>query len=290
METKQYDIVFRNDQDFPIRVSYEMQEVTSMHVHQFMEIVIILAGSGVHETEFSKNCISNGDVLIIPKDGYHRYAEVNNLELMNLLFDPDKLPMPLIDLYKLPGFNAIFTIKNDYFNKNRFYPKFHLNEHEFERIKRILSEMREENTHMIPGYRCCLMGYFMVLLGNLSRLYTDNLSKINEPSFKIGQIISYINLNFRKKIKLAEMIKKSEMSRSVFMRKFHQAVGISPINFLIQVRICEACKLLQQSEMNISEIAYKVGFNDSNYFTRQFDQVTGTTPRAFRQRATPRND
>ena len=290
MQTKQYNVIFSNDQEFPIRVSYEMQEVTTMHVHQFMEMVIILAGSGVHETEFSKTDIRSGDVLVIPKGGYHRYAEVNNLELMNLLFDPEKLPMPLIDLYKLPGFNALFTVKNDYYNQNRFYPKFHLNEHEFEKTKRILSEMQEENSKMIPGYRCCLMGHFMVLLGNLARLYTDNLSKLNEPSFKIGQAISYINLNFRKEIKLDEMIKKSGMSRSVFMRKFHQAVGVAPINFLIQVRISEACKLLQQSEMTISEIAYKVGFNDSNYFTRQFDKIVGITPRAFRQNTNRRNE
>ncbi|MFA6816202.1 MAG: AraC family transcriptional regulator [Lentisphaeria bacterium] len=283
MQIKQYDKIFNNDQEFPIRVCYQAQTVTTMHVHQFMEIAIILAGSGIHETKFSKNDISSGDVLVIPKNGYHRYAKVHNLELMNLLFDSEKLPMPLIDLYKLPGFNALFTIKDDYFNKNLFYPKFHINPEQLEKIKRILLEMQEENIRMIPGYRCCLMGYFMVLISNLSRLYTNNLSKIDEPSFKLGQVISYINLNFRKKITLEEMIKNSGMSRSVFMRKFHQAVGVSPIKFLIQVRVNEACKLLQQSKMNISEIAYQVGFNDSNYFTRQFDKIVGTTPRAFQQ-------
>jgi AraC family L-rhamnose operon transcriptional activator RhaR/AraC family L-rhamnose operon regulatory protein RhaS len=289
MQTKQYNIIFQNDQDFPLRVRYEIQSVTPFHVHQFTEIVIILSGSGSHETKFSRNRIVPGDVFVIPKGGYHRYAEVEELELMNLLFDSERLPIPLIDLYKLPGFNALFAIKDDYFNKNRFYPKFHLDNNEFEKIKRILTEMREENAQMIPGYRCCLMGYFMVLVGNLSRLYTDNISEINEPSFKIGQAVSFINSNFRKNIKLEDIISKSDMSRSTFMRKFHQAIGTTPVNFLLQARMNEACRLLQQSNQNISEIAYQVGFNDSNYFTRQFDRMFGMTPRSFRQKAMKEN-
>jgi AraC-like DNA-binding protein len=51
----------------------------------------------------------------------------------------------------------------------------------------------------------------------------------------------------------------------------------------------EACRLLQQSNQNISEIAYQVGFNDSNYFTRQFDRMIGMTPRSFRQKAMKEN-
>lgn len=290
MQIKQYKTIFRADQDFPLRVSYAPQGITFGHTHQFVEIVIILSGSGIHETKFSKSAIRGGDVLVIPKDGYHRYAEVNNLELINLLFDSEKLPMPLIDLYKLPGFNALFNIKNDYFNKNRFYPKFHLDHKEFEKIKLILAEMKEENINMVPGYRCCLMGHFMVLLGNLSRLYTKDLSEINEPSFKIGEAISFMNSNYSKHIKLEDVFQDTGMSRSTFMRKFQQAIGSTPINYLLQIRITEACKLLRQSNMNISEIGYKVGFNDSNYFTRQFCKVIGMTPRVFRQKAIAEND
>lgn len=284
MQTKQVENVFRNDQDFPLKVSYEHQNATPMHIHQFTEIVIIISGAGIHETKFSQYEITGGDVLVIPENGYHRYAEVHDLELMNLLFEPEKLPIPLIDLYKLPGFNALFSIRNDYFDKNRFYPRFHLEGEDFIRIKRILAEMKDENTSMVPGYRCCLMGYFMVLMTNLSRLYSGNLTKINEPSFKIGQVISYMNSNFRKNIKLESLIEKSGMSRSTFMRKFHQAVGMTPMNFLIQARINEACNLLRQSNMNISEVAFNVGFNDSNYFTRQFSKMTGLTPNQFRKK------
>lgn len=290
MQTKQYKIIFQVDQDFPLQVRHESQLITPLHVHQFTEIIIILSGSGIHETKFSKYAIRGGDVLVIPKGGCHGYPETNDLKLMNLLFDPDKLPVPLIDLYKLPGFNALFSIKNEYFNKKRFYPKFYLNNKNFKKIKYILADMKEENANMIPGYRCCLMGDFMVLLGNLSRLYTEDLSEINEPSFKIGEAISFMNSNYSENIKLEDILQNTGMSRSTFMRKFHQAVGLTPIKYLLQIRITEACKLLRQSNMNISEIAYKVGFNDSNYFTRQFCEIIQFTPREFRKSVILKND
>jgi len=154
----------------------------------------------------------------------------------------------------------------------------------------IMADMKEENANMVPGYRCCLMGHFMVLLGNLSRMYTEDLSEINEPTFKIGEAISFMNSNYSKQIKLEDVFHDAGMSRSTFMRKFNQAVGSTPINYLLQIRITEACKLLRQSNMNISEIGYKVGFNDSNYFTRQFRKVIGMTPRAFRKKVITDND
>ncbi|MDD2403296.1 MAG: helix-turn-helix domain-containing protein [Victivallaceae bacterium] len=286
MQTKQVEIVFRHDRDFPLRVCYENQNVTPMHSHQFTEIVIIISGRGIHETKFSKYEIIGGDVLVVPENGYHRYVETDSLVLVNLVFKHENLPIPLIDLYKLPGFNALFSISSEHFDKNRFYPKFRIEGNDFARIKRILDEMKDETINVIPGYRCCLMGYFMVLISNLSRLYTENLNKINEPSFKIGKVLSYIKSNFRQPIKLDKLIENSGMSRSTFMRKFNQATGISPVNYLIQTRINEACSLLRQSEMNISEIAFKVGFNDSNYFSRQFYKSVKLSPSQFRKKNT----
>ena len=286
MQTKHYNVIFHDDQNFPLRVKYDRQEVTLWHTHQFTEVVIILSGSGIHETKFSKSSISSGDVLVIPKNGSHRYAKTNNLELMNLLFDQEKLPVPLIDLYRLPGFNALFSIKNDYFNENRLYPRFHLNGKQFEEIKQIMIDMKEENINMVPGYRCCLLGHFMVLLGQLSRLYTEDISTVNESSFKIGEAVSFINSNYSEDIKLKDILQHAKMPRSSFMRQFHQAIGMAPINYLLQIRIAKACKLLRDSNINISEIAYKVGFNDSNYFARQFRRISGLTPREFRQSIT----
>jgi len=73
------------------------------------------------------------------------------------------------------------------------------------------------------------------------------------------------------------------MSRSNLMRVFRKATGQTPIEYLLRLRIQKAMELLRNSSLSITEIALEVGFNDSNYFTRQFRRVLGETPRSFRR-------
>lgn len=283
MEIKQYTRVFRQDQAFPLHVRKQIQGETDQHSHQFTEIAVIMTGTGLHKTQFSEYTVNPGDVLIIPKDAYHCYAKTVKLELINLFFDAERLPVPLIDLYVLPGFHALFSIKDEYFKRHQYYPRFHLEDEDFSHIKEILFAMSNENSQMRPGYRSCLLGYFMVLISKLSRLYTENLDDIGEPSFKIGQAVSFLNTRFQEKIELAEVIRNTGMSRSTFMRKFSQAIGVSPINYLLKLRINESCHLLLSTGLDVAEIAYRTGFNDSNYFTRQFTRMMGMSPRQFRK-------
>ncbi|MEP3932587.1 helix-turn-helix transcriptional regulator, partial [Rhodopirellula bahusiensis] len=56
-----------------------------------------------------------------------------------------------------------------------------------------------------------------------------------------------------------------------------------PIKYLIQVRIQEASRLLRSTDRSITDIAFDVGFSDSNYFSRQFRTHLGLSPREYRK-------
>ena len=62
----------------------------------------------------------------------------------------------------------------------------------------------------------------------------------------------------------------------------------SPMDYLIRMRIDKAVHLLRRGGMRVTEVSEAVGFNDSNYFARQFRQVTGQSPREVAR--TPRPD
>lgn len=282
MEIKQYSVKFQDDTMFPLRVAFEPQTVAPLHSHEFVEIVVIIGGNGIHETKFSKHKITSGDVLVIPQNGVHGYPQVDNLELINILFDPVRLPIPLLDLYKLPGYNALFALNNDFFEKNRYYPQFHLQGQEFETVKSILMPMKNESEKMVPGYRLSLMGYFMVLLSNLCRFYSENLKDVHEPAMNVGKAISFLNTNYADDIKLPAIIKNAGMSKNTFLRNFERATGYAPINYLINIRIARACSLLRETTYSIAEISYKTGFNDNNYFSKTFKKIAGMTAREYR--------
>ena len=71
------------------------------------------------------------------------------------------------------------------------------------------------------------------------------------------------------------------MSLSVFREKFRSVTGTSAINYLIMLRLRRAMIMLVEKDKTISEVAHAAGFQDSNYFSRQFHKKIGMTPRRF---------
>ncbi|MCI6732887.1 MAG: AraC family transcriptional regulator, partial [Lachnospiraceae bacterium] len=67
---------------------------------------------------------------------------------------------------------------------------------------------------------------------------------------------------------------------------FKKISGVSPVNYLIQLRIEQAKRMLKESNLTILEISMECGFNNTSYFIRQFRKYTGKTPREYRRNLT----
>ena len=99
---------------------------------------------------------------------------------------------------------------------------------------------------------------------------------------RIGEALSHLERNIHREVNLEELAGIAQMSQRSFLRVFLSATGTSPLAWVIGQRINRACKLLRTTDRRVTEIAFDVGFNDSNYFTRQFRKVTGVSPRKYR--------
>jgi AraC family L-rhamnose operon transcriptional activator RhaR/AraC family L-rhamnose operon regulatory protein RhaS len=73
------------------------------------------------------------------------------------------------------------------------------------------------------------------------------------------------------------------MSISTANRLFNKLLHETPIKYLIRLRINHAVILLKQGDLSISDVAYRSGFQDSNYFSLQFKKITGVAPARFRK-------
>ena len=74
-----------------------------------------------------------------------------------------------------------------------------------------------------------------------------------------------------------------QMSQVQVYRKLKALTGKTPTQYIRILRMKRAMKLLNSTELNISEIAYNLGFSDPNYFTRTFQKVYGKTPSSIRK-------
>lgn len=106
----------------------------------------------------------------------------------------------------------------------------------------------------------------------IADLYSAKTIKLNE----VVALHAFSNLSVN------ELAKLCNMSLSSFKRSFKTFFNDSPNNYINTKKINKAKELLQVSELNISEIAYKTGFNDPLYFTRLFKKRIGLSPSEFR--------
>ncbi len=284
MITKKLDQYQPDGGNFPLWLRYEPEQAPGhVHRHEFVELAIITSGNGTHKTKYSLNELLRGSVIAIPEGGEHVYSETHNMSVFNIIFDPKTLPIPLLDLYTMPGYNALFMLKESFFSKDHPYPFFNLKSEEIKRVELLLNLMREECATQKSGQRFTLMGLFMALLSYLSRAYSEEKSIAHMLPLDIGKVISYLSLHYRENIESEKLIHQCNMSRSTFLRNFQRSTGCSPIQYLLKIRISHACRLLLSSDYRISEIGFTVGFQDQNYFSRCFKNQTGMTPREFRQ-------
>ncbi len=79
-------------------------------------------------------------------------------------------------------------------------------------------------------------------------------------------------------------IENSGLSESSFTRRFKSATGVTPIEYVLNLRIEEAKQMLEVSSLPVAEVAEKVGYQDTSFFNRKFQGKVGVTPAQYRRK------
>ena len=108
---------------------------------------------------------------------------------------------------------------------------------------------------------------------------TDNDAFLKMTTDFLDQNISDTNLT------VADLAHHFSMSYTTYYNKVRQASNMSPVEFIKKFRIRCSLKLLENTDMNISEIAYAVGFNDPKYFTKCFRDYFNESPSDYGKRS-----
>jgi len=106
----------------------------------------------------------------------------------------------------------------------------------------------------------------------------------------INAVKRYIDLNYRSAIRLDELVQMSCVNRSSLCRIFREFYGTSPIDYVLKKRVDESRLLLAETSLEINELAERVGFSSSSYFSRIFRKQTGMSPAEYRDAAKKQYD
>lgn len=163
-------------------------------------------------------------------------------------------------------------------------PEFRTRDPQIEAIGMLLlAELKQEN----PGSKLYIGSLANVLAVHLLRQYTA--AKPQLPNYEGGlsqrqllQVLEYINEHLERDITLVDLAASIGISQFHFSHLFKQSIGTSPYQYLLQQRVERAKQLLKQTERSIMDIAFSCGFNSHSHLSKQFRQLTGMTPKAYR--------
>ena len=100
---------------------------------------------------------------------------------------------------------------------------------------------------------------------------------------EIADIVNYISKNYAEDISLLKAAGIAKMKIASFSRHFQKITGKKFVAFVNSVRIANACTMLYSSNDHISDICFKVGFQNLANFNRQFLRIKGITPSQYRK-------
>ncbi len=112
---------------------------------------------------------------------------------------------------------------------------------------------------------------------------TDMRQYTTEPSQRLDAVLKYISDNYASNITLKDVAEIACMTTNSFCRFFKKMTNKSFTQFLNEVRIRNASRLLFQNDLTVSEVCYVVGYNSITNFYKQFKEIMGSTPKSYQQ-------
>ncbi len=259
-------------------------KVVPIHDHDFIELVIFQRGSAIH-TLYSPDGGQNrypvlqGDCFSVLPGEPHSYENGHSVFYTNLLFRMELIAPEIEKLRGLSAWNAVFGSRSP---SERTKIRLNVNERTFadECMKRLAQELTQKR----PGFEIAAKAIFLDILLMILRkepVRTEPAGKFL-PGEALLEAISAIENAPEREYSLNALARKTFMCVLGFTRKFRMATGLSPMEYILSLRLDNASKLLLSTELPLSEIARECGFYDANYLVKAFSRHYGVTPGKFR--------
>lgn len=165
--------------------------------------------------------------------------------------------------------------------KYNFYSHHVIHMNNDEECKRLFDKIIRELQLKRKDFFSLSNLYFEELLLLLSRQITEESSTYFRRNQFVEQAIEYFHKEYRTKLSIQDYAQKSNISCCWFIRSFKKHMGITPGQYLSDIRINKAKELLKNGTFNISQTSEFVGYDNPLYFSRIFKKNVGMSPREY---------
>jgi AraC-like DNA-binding protein len=256
---------------------------TPWHFHEEYELVYCETGFGKKFIGNSFSAYQQGEMAFIGKNVPHLFMADNSFYEPGVMVKPSSVVVQFLEdflgksFFNCPEMMEMKQVLSLSANGLRVTGKTK------EKIKVILFEMLDAGKTVRLK---CLVEIFGLLSGSkeLQPLSVNTISGINvNDSLKMHKVLEYAVNNYKEGITIEQAARLANLSSSAFCRYFKSRTQKSFLNFIIEMRLNEACKLLKETEMSILTICYESGFKNLSNFNRLFRKQFKESPLEYRK-------
>lgn len=260
-------------------------QTTTPHIHSFYQVIWFKKGVGKHSVDLKSYDVSDNTIFFIAPNQVHYFDENTNYEGILLHFNQHFLVQDQSPLD--------FFMNSNLFNNPYQQPSCHLATGICDVLDIYISQIKDElENEETFGKEIILNNFLKSFLIQVHRRkkQCEQVADLVSPLFdeKRKQLIKFINLinvNYRKGLIVADYAQLLNMSSRSLSDITSQQLNKTPSQMIQERIILEAQRLLMYSSLNISQVAYSLGFDDASYFVKYFKKYVGVSPSEFKKSA-----
>lgn len=255
-----------------------------LHWHEELQFTLVTSGQVTIQINGNDYMLHEGEAIFINKGLLHvttkiaddgKYVSFNFPEKLLCFFNDSRMEHDYVQPYtNVFEFPVMVIKKNIDWQMDILRTLEHLKQ-TYDRTKYFAWEYET----------ACMITHIWFMLINHVTLPKDkshNKALIQQQE-RIQLLLSYIHQNYSEDISLANIAKAANISIAECGRCFSKIVHTTPYNYLIEYRIKRSKELLDTTNLTVTEIATRVGFNHVNHFIQSFKRIQGITPNDYRK-------
>ncbi|NLC68281.1 MAG: AraC family transcriptional regulator [Clostridiaceae bacterium] len=257
---------------------YDTSWIMEPNRHEVFEMVYIKRGNAVFEISGDAADIGPNNIVIIKPRQPHKFIVKSGSGCEFIVFNfkfENRLNNEVAEVSLEDFLNFLNGKETGHFIKLKVSARNDI----IVLLERILEE-KKNNDIGSEFLRYLLMLELFVLLSRSLKMEWENsiMGKSGKLNEVIEAAVSFINNNYERNITLSDISRYVFLSRSYFAKAFKEIKGVSPIHYLLRIRVERAGELLVRTNRKVSDIAFGVGFSNQQRFNEIFKKYTGMTP------------
>ncbi len=238
-----------------------------LHWHDCFEIELVLEGSATQELNGVTYSLSKGDIYLLNPTDFHSVSE-SDAEIFNIMFSENLLAGELLqEILSVEGNICLHLEGKDFATAT-------------ELMEQMLSEFRGKGEYSIAYIKNLLECLFIIILRNTNQS-ADKIS--SGKTLGLRKALLYLHSHFRENPSMTLVAEISGFNKNYFSTLFHNTTGKTFKDYLTELKLEYARKLVLSSNISITEICFTSGFNSLPNFLRSFKAHFGTSPGALRK-------